>query len=80
MAPFEEAQVCIHAADHGFQELIPLAALQLSHLASTLKACILCTSLRQYIFVVFYKVLEKFENKYTVKILQKHSDHPIWVS
>ena len=47
MAPFEEAQVRIHAADHGLQELVPLAALQLSHLASTLKTCILCTSLQE---------------------------------
>lgn len=41
MPPLKEAQVGVHAADHGLQELISLAAFQLSHLAGAVKPGIL---------------------------------------
>lgn len=46
MAPFEEAQMCIHAADHGLQKLVALFAFHFSHLAGTLKSSVLSSFLQ----------------------------------
>ena len=47
MTALKEAQVGIHTAEHGLQELIFLAALQLSQLASTLKASLFSCTLHK---------------------------------